>query len=248
MTDNNALNARLQLPSTPEWGEFREKLLDHRKRLERAIRRELVHDSRSATCRIQNVAARDLADEALCQTLDEWRSKPSGTPPFEWMLKRGLHLLDAALDRETLAAESRAEERSEERKLIAHDLMQDDEERAYWLEWLEVSGLALADVEATDAEPFSDTGEGEPQAFDGLASPPDTSSPDLRMQQAETLLELERAMLRLPETRRRAVAHRFLDGLEISEISYLLDLEDDEVEIELISALTSLRAELAARR
>ena len=248
MTDNNALNARLRFPSTPEWDEFRECLVDHRKRLERTIRRELVHDPRAARCRLQNVAARDLADEALCQTLDEWRSKPNGTPPFEWMLKRGLHLLDGALDRETLAAESRAEERSEERKLIAHDLMQDDEDRAYWLEWLDISGIALADVEAAETEPFSDTRGDEPQEFDGLASSPDTSSPDKRMQQAETFLELERAMLRLPELRRRAVAHRFLDGLELSEISFLLDLDEDDVEIELTSALKALRADLATRR
>jgi DNA-directed RNA polymerase specialized sigma24 family protein len=243
VTENNAWGSRVRIPSTPEWDEFRESLVDHRKRLERAIRRELVHDPRAATCRIQNVAARDLADEALCQTLDEWRSKPSGTPPFQWMLKRGLHLLDGALDRETLAAESRAEERTEERKLIAHDLMRDDEERAHWLESLEVSGIALGDP---DSVAFSETDGSEAHQFDGLASPPDTSSPDVRMQQAETILELEHAMLRLPELRRRAIAHRFLDGLDVAEISFILDLEEDDVEIELTSALQTLRAELAS--
>jgi DNA-directed RNA polymerase specialized sigma24 family protein len=244
--DDNGWESRLRLPSTPEWNDFRDSVVEHRKRLERALRRELVHDPRSATCRVQNVAARDLADEALCQTLDEWRSKPGGTPPFQWMLKRGMHLLDAALDRETLAAESRAEERDEEDKLVARDLMQDDEERA---RWLEVAGLASVDTESVpESESFADTESGsrQPDRFDGLTSHPATSSPDARMQQAETILELERAMLRLPELRRRAVAHRFLDGLDVDEISFLLELEKDEVEIELSSALATLRSELGA--
>ena len=240
MSENNGWESRLRLPSTPEWDEFRDRLVQHRKRLERTLRRELVHDPRAGRCRVQNVAARDIADEALCQTLDEWRSKPGGTPPFQWMLKRGLHLLDRALDRETLAAESRAEERSEEGKLVAHDILQDDEERA---RWMEVAGLALRDGAAP-----TDTGRDEPHPFDGLTSSPDTSSPDARMQQAETFLELERAMLRLPELRRRAVAHRFLDGLDLEEISFLLDLDRSEVEIELFAALASLRSDLGVRR
>jgi len=243
VSDINGLTSRLQLPSSPEWNDFRDRLVDHRKRLERALRRELVHDPRSTRCRVQNVAVRDLADEAVCQTLDEWRSKPSGTPPFEWMLKRGLHLLDETLDREALAAESRAEERSEERKLVTHDLLQDDEERARWTDWMEVAGLGDADGEA-----FADTTESGPSQFDGLTSPPDTSSPDARMQQAETFLELERAMLRLPEQRRRAVAHRFLDGLDLEEIAFLLDLDHADVERELAAALVTLRSDLGAAR
>ena len=42
------------------------------------------------------------------------------------------------------------------------------------------------------------------------------------------------------------MAHRFLDGLDVDEISYLLELEKDEVEIELTSALATLRSELGA--
>ena len=227
-------------PTTPEWQAFRDGMVDHRTRLERMLRRELVHDPRSSRARIHNVSARDLADEALCQVLDDWRSKPSTTTPFQWMVKHGLLLLDRTLDQEALAAESRAEEREEERRLLAHDLEHADEERA---RWLEVAGLARLDGEA-----FAETSGDEPQQFDGLASPPDTSSPHERMLQAETLLELEHAMLRLPELRRRAVAHRFLDGLDVGEISFLLDLEEDEVEIELRSALDSLRRDLGSPR
>ncbi len=241
MSDMNGLEARLRLPSTPEWDAFHDSVLDHRKRLERALRREVVHDARSARCRLQNLAVRDLADEALCQTLDEWRSKPSGTPPFEWMLKRGLHLLDEALDREALAAESRHEERSEEQRLHEFNLTRDDEERA---RWLEVAGLARG----ADDEAFAETGDGESCQFDRLTSPPDTSCPDARMQQAETILELDRALLRLPELRRRAVAHRFLDGLDLGEVAFLLDLEEHEVEVELTSALRTLRDDLRPTR
>lgn len=258
MIERNGTQLRLDLPSTPEWDDFRDRVVDHRKRLERVLRREIVHDPRAARCRIQNFAAGDLADEALVQALDEWRSKPSETPPFEWMLKRGLLLLDEALDRESLAADSRAEERDAEQRLLAHELLHDDEERA---RWLEVAGLAhverdvdadtetdvvTADVD-TSSVAFAETDDDDAldrHEFDGLASPPDASSPAVRMEQAETLLELERALLRLPEQRRRAVAHRFLDGLDIDEIAYLLDLQPDEVEIELSRGLQDLRTEL----
>jgi len=242
------ISSQRDIPSSPEWDAFREDLVDHRKRLERMLRRELVHDPRSATARLQNVAAQDLADDAICHVLDGWRSKPAGTTPFQWMAKHGLHLLDRELDREALAAESRAEERAEEGRLLAHDLMHDDEERA---RWLEMAGMGFPNSEgwtdpdaATDAEPPITSAKEAPHHFDGLQSPPDTSSPDERMQQAETLLELERAMLGLSETRRRAIAHRFLDGLDIEEICYLLDLPAEEVETEVRAGLATLRQEL----
>jgi len=239
--DRDGHASRSDLPSTPEWDDFRESVIDHRKRLERALRRELIHDARAATARLQNVAIPDLADDALCHTLDEWRSKPSSTAPFQWMLKHALQLLDAALDREALAAESRLEERVEENKLIAHDLHQDDEERTSWLEMAELTQLAHDEVDGAEARgPLSQDG----HQFDGLTSPADASNPDERLQQRETLLELERAMLRLPSQRRKAIAHRFLDGLDISEIAYLLDIEPDDAEIEISEALKTLRIEL----
>lgn len=228
------------IPSTPEWDAFRDDLVDHRKRLQRMLRRELVHDPRSATARLQNVAVRDLADDALCHVLDQWRSKPARTTPFQWMVKHGLHILDEALDREALAAESRAEERAEEGRLLAHDLMQDDEERA---RWLEVAGMAIPNAEDGAAAQVTSAGES-PHQFDGLQSSPDTSSPEERMQQAESLAELERAMLRLSAVRRKAIAHRFLDGLDIEEICYLLDLPAEQVETEIRAALVSLRQDL----
>jgi DNA-directed RNA polymerase specialized sigma24 family protein len=235
--DRDGSPPRNDMPSTPEWMEFRGKVVDHRKRLERALRRALVHDPRAETARLQNVAILDLADDALCRTLDEWRSKPGGTAPFQWMLKHALQLLDQALDREALAAESRREERQEEGKLVAYDLMHDDEERRAWLEMAELTQLDFDDETDVDAP---STG----HQFDGLTSPPDTSSPDERLEQRETLVELERAMLGLSALRRRAIAHRFLDGLGIDEVAYLLDLDEDAAEIEISEALRSLRSTL----
>ena len=237
-------NHRSDAPSTPEWQAFRDDLVAHRKRLERMLRRELVHDARAANVRTQNVSVRDLADDALCQVLADWRRKPATTTPFQWMVKHGLRLLDAALDRESLAAESRAEERAEESRLLAHDLTQDDEERN---RWLEVAGLAVSPREANGAEPpITDAREARDH-FDGLESSPDTSSPETRLQQRETLVELERAMLRLPEPRRRAIAHRFLDGLAIDEICYILDAPAEHVETEIRAGLATLRHDLAQR-
>jgi DNA-directed RNA polymerase specialized sigma24 family protein len=236
----NADTSNVGGPTTPEWTEFRSSVVEQRKRLERALRRELVHDARSATARLQNVAVLDLADDALCRTLDEWRSKPGGTAPFQWMLKHALKLLDEALDREALAAESRREERIEEKKLVAYDLSHDDEERTRWLEMVELTQLDV-DSESTDARgPLSSDG----HQFDGLTSPAGTSDPDERFRQREALLELEQALLDLPGLRRRAIAHRFLDGLDVEEVAYLLDLEEDDAEIEISEALRTLREKL----
>lgn len=218
------------LPETSEWREFRANAVHHRRDLERAIRRRLVHDPRSATARVPNVSARDLADEALVWTLDRWRAKPSGTPPVLWMQKRALTLLDEALDREALAAESRAEERAEERRLRSHDLLQDDEERARWMELLS-----------------PDDGPETEEPFDGLASDPDVSSLESRIDDTERLLELDRALQRLPEVRRRVVVHRYLDGLDADDVAYLLDMTAQEVEVELRAGVKALRLALAVR-
>ena len=92
-------------------------------------------------------------------------------------------------DREALAAESRREERDEERKLIAHDLMQDDEERTSWLEMAELTQLDDDDDDGADARgPLSPDG----HQFDGLTSPPDASVPDARIQQRDEEPEHER--------------------------------------------------------
>lgn len=217
------------LPETGEWREFRTNAESHRHDLERAIRRRLVHDARAATARVQNLSARDLADEALVSTLDRWRAKPAGTPPVLWMQKRAMSLLDEALDREALAAESREEERAEESRLRSHDLLQDDEERSRWL-----------DLVSRDDAPETE------EPFDGLACDPE-GSVEARLDETERLTELDRALQRLPELRRRVVVHRFLDGLDADDVAYLLDLTAVEVEQELGSGVKALRLALVTR-
>src|SRR5688572_18746464 len=125
-----------------EWMEFEKNAVSFRRRLERALRREMVHDPRAATARLSNLSAPDLADEAFTWTLEQWKAKPAATSPETWMKKHAFQLLDEALDREALAAESRAEERAVERKLVAQDLPRDDEERAGWFE---IAALAARD-------------------------------------------------------------------------------------------------------
>ena len=72
-------------PETGEWTDFRDGAERHRHALERTLRRQLLHDPRAATARLQNFSPRDLADEALAWALEEARSKPSGTTPEQWM-------------------------------------------------------------------------------------------------------------------------------------------------------------------
>jgi DNA-directed RNA polymerase specialized sigma24 family protein len=216
------------VPDTAEWSEFRRDAAALRKQLERSLRRQLVHDARAARARLQNVAAPDLADEAMAWVLAEWRSKPAGTPPAQWMRKRGLQLLDEALDREALAAESRDEERREEKRLLAISLLSDDEERARWLELVDEAG-----------DP--------PVPFDGLTAEDEVSRVDARLDETELLQQLDRALARLPEVRRRVVVHRYLDDLAPDDVAYLLDMSAPDVETELASAVRALRLDLAPR-
>jgi len=220
-----------------EWGLFEANAAELRVLLERCLRRELVHDSRAALARIQNLSVADLADEAITWGLENWKAKPTATQPDLWIRKHALLLLDEALDAETLAAESRAEERDAERRLVAHDISDDgdDEERADWLD--------MAQLATRGDRREKDGGEDEP--FDGLESDPQVSSPQDRLDERETIEELERAMLRLPEQRRRAVAHRYLDGLCVEEIAYLLEIRSDVVEREIVAGLSELQAALA---
>lgn len=221
-----------------EWELFEVNAAELRLLLERCLRRELVHDSRAAVARIQNLSVADLADEAITWALENWKAKPTATPPDLWIRKRALQLLDEALDAETLAAESRAEERAVERRLVAHDLTDDvgDEERADWLD--------MADLAKRGLKRVRDLGEDEP--FDGLESDPQVSSPQDRLDERESIAMVERAMLRLPEGRRKAVAHRFLDGLPVEEIAYLLDSTAGAVEREIAAGIKDLQVALAA--
>ena len=220
-----------------EWGVFEEYAGDLRRMLSRTLRRELVHDARSATARIQNLPVGDLADEAIAWGLENWRSKPHATSPETWVRKHALQLLDELLDDEALAADGRAEERDAERRLLAHELLSDqhDEDRADWLDMAELALRRRRERPSPDDEPF-----------DGLESDPQVSSPEDRLDERETILRLERALLRLPEKRRKIVAHRFLDGLAVEEIAYLVDEPAKSVEHEIAAGLHDLQAEMAA--
>lgn len=220
-----------------EWGVFEEYAGDLRRMLARTLRRELVHDARSATARIQNLPVGDLADEAIAWGLENWRQKPHATSPETWVRKRALQLLDELLDGEALAAESRAEERDAERRVLAVELLEDahDEERA---DWLDMAGLAMRRRRRERPSP-------DDEPFDSLECDPQVSSPEERLGERETILRLERALLRLPEKRRKIVAHRFLDGLAIEEIAYLVDEPAKGVEQEIAAGLRDLQAEMA---
>jgi DNA-directed RNA polymerase specialized sigma24 family protein len=217
------------LPDSVEWQTFRREALRHRKDLERTLRRVLVHDARAAKARVQNLAPADLADEAITWGFSEWRSKPAATPPEMWVRKRAFQLLDEALDREALDAESRAEERSEERKLRRQELLADDEDRARWRDLVDGSRRER------------------PVPFDGLAADDAMSRLETRLDETETLGELDRALERLPELRRRIVVHRYLDELAVDDIAYLLDVPAADVERELAEAVRTLRHELSSR-
>jgi len=212
-------------PEAAEWTQFRRDAGTLRKDLERFLRRRMVHDARAAKARVQNVAPADLADEAFAWALAEWRSKPATTSPELWTRKRALQLLDEMLDSEALAAESRAEERAEETRLHAHELLADEEERDRWLEMLDGSG-------------------DEPVPFEGLAADDEVSRVESRLAETEMLGQLERALAKLPEMRRRIVVHSFVDELSADDVAYLLDVSVGDVEGELAAGVSALRKDL----
>jgi DNA-directed RNA polymerase specialized sigma24 family protein len=220
-----------------EWREVERSAGDVRRRLERLLRRELVHDARTSSARLHNVVAEDLADEAFAWALENWKAKPATTAPEQWMRRRALQILDESIDREALVAESREEERDVERRFLAHELLKDDDERAGWLE---VAELALRRRRAS-----SDGTEEVP--FEALECDPLVCSPADRLDERETFVELERSLLRLPELRRRAIAHRYFDGLAVEEIAYLLDVPVADIRSEIHQGLTDLHHGLAAR-
>jgi len=228
-------------PRSDEWTEVQRTASELRRRLERLLRRRLVHDPRAVVERPHAIVSADLADEAFTWALENWKAKPSAVTPELWMRKRGLQLLDESLDRESLAAEGRAEnladERDAERRLLAHQLLRHDDERA---DWIDVSGMAAADGKAD-----SDGGEFDP--FDGIACDPLVSSPSERLDEREMLVALERALLSLPEHRRKIVAHRYLDGLAVEEIAYLLDAPPADVRVEIASGIEDLRRAVVQR-
>jgi DNA-directed RNA polymerase specialized sigma24 family protein len=228
-------------PRSEEWTEVRRVASELRTRLERMLRRRLVHDPRVVAERPHDVVAADLADEAFAWALENWRAKPAAVSPEQWMRKRGLSLLDEALDRESLAAEARAEslaeERDEERRLLAHELLRHEDERA---DWIDMAGMASADGKG-DADSDDD------DPFDGRACDPLVSSPSERLDERETLLSLERALSALPERRRKVVAHRYLDGLAVEEIAYLFDEPTSEVRGEIAKGLEDLRRSVVAK-
>lgn len=229
MTTNGAARSE-------EWQALEADAAEFRRELARTVRREMVHDPRAGGVRVQNLAAGDLADEAFAWALENWKARPTATPPALWIRKRALQLLDEALDAEALAAESRAEERAAERRLLAQEIASDtdDEERR---DWLDMAGLATRASRriAPDAED---------EPFDGLESDPEVSSPEDRLGERETLVEVERAMLALPERRRKALAHHYLDGLAVEEIAYLLDAPPSAVRGEIDAGLRELQRSL----
>jgi RNA polymerase sigma factor (sigma-70 family) len=232
MRDNGSPNGS---PRSTEWDEMEANAADVRRRLARTVRRELVHDPRATAVRLQNLASADLADEAFAWSLENWKAKPAAVSPEQWMRKHALQILDEALDREALAAESRAQERVDQSRVLAHELPRDEDEREGWMDIADLATRAKRrDVDGGDDDPF-----------DGLEGDPLVSSPAVRLDARETLVELERALLTLPERRRKVVAHRFLDGLEIEEIAYLLDVPVADVRAEIVSGLAELQRSLA---
>ncbi len=228
-------------PRSDEWTKVQETASEVRRRLARMLRRRLVHDPRAAAERPHAVVVADVADEAFAWALENWRAKPATVPPEQWIVKRGLQVLDEALDREALAAEARAEnvaeERDAERRLLAHRMLRREDER---VDWVEMAGMAT-----DDGKSGADDGGSDP--FDDIAGDPLVSSPADRLDERETLENLDRALLTLPEHRRRVIAHRYVDGLSVDEIAYLLDAPTFDVRREIAAGVEDLRRAVVAQ-
>jgi RNA polymerase sigma factor (sigma-70 family) len=219
---------RVAHPTSAEWRELRENAELHRDDVVRHLRHRLAGDPRADATDL--LSLREIAEEAYALAVEDWRSKPAAISPAAWLRRHALVILDAALDEAALAAEGADEERRAERPEAQQDREDVEEGRRAWFE--------MVDRDDEGGLPASITEE--LGTFDLLVCDPTVSSPEERMRERELLAEIGRALQSLPERSRRAVAHRYLDGLPLAEVAYLLECSEAEAQSEIAAGLAEL--------
>jgi len=86
------------LESIRDLEEFRDQIGEYASRLHKVLRRERRLDPRSAEVG-GAVSLADVVEDAIAYVFEHWREKPASLSPDRWLVRRGLILLDAELDR-----------------------------------------------------------------------------------------------------------------------------------------------------
>jgi DNA-directed RNA polymerase specialized sigma24 family protein len=206
-----------------EWADYTAHLPQHVDGVLRMLAIVLAHDVRRQDGDVKREVAGELASEAVAWVAAHRSEAPADAPPALWLRKVALTLLDERLEKEAIANGGVYRSWAGETGSPIAPLLEDARERSRW------SRVA----ERVEAE-----SRGEPVRQ--AAGP---------QEEHERIRALERALLRLPEVRRRAVTHHYLDHLAHNEIGFLLEISVDEVALELDAGLKGIWLEmgLAAR-
>ena len=219
----------LPRPLSAEWLAFEAQAEELRWGLARELEARFAGDPRVSLA--PDVSFDEIAEEAFALAFEQWRAKPAAVAPATWMRRHATSVLEATLDAAALAAESAGEEREAERGEAIASRADAEEGRRQWSE--------LVDPDDEGAPVLSITEE--LGSFDLLVCDPLVSSPEDRMREHELLAEIGRALQGLPDRLRRAVAHRYLDGLPMVEVAYLLECTETEARQAVTSGLAELR-------
>jgi RNA polymerase sigma factor (sigma-70 family) len=201
--------------------EYQSELPRLRGAIERMLRLAHAYDARRDDRSDGEALLDDLCEEAVEWIEAHTEDRPSGVGPSLWLRKTALGRLDEHLERQALANGGLYRSWSGTADLLlAAAAHHDPVERK---RWLQVHARAAAD---------------------GSRSPVSIAiSAD---EERERMARLERAIVRLPELRRRVVLHYYFDQLTSDDIAYLLDSTVEEIEQELLSGRRGVGIELCA--
>lgn len=183
------------------------------------LRFALTYDARRDERKDATPLPEDLCDEAIEWIEAHTEDRPTGVLPALWLRKVALARLDEQLERQALSNGGVYRSWSGAADLLlAPEAHHDPVERG---RWLQVHARAASDARHA---PVS-------IAPDGAA-------------ERERMARLERAIVRLPELRRRVVLHYYFDQLTSEEIAYLLEATVEEIDQELLSGRRGVGIEL----
>ncbi len=205
------------LDSVRDLEDFRDHVAEHAARLQKVLKRERRLDRRLRR-QGSRISVPDLVEEAIAYVFEHFREKPRHLSPDRWLVRRGLLLLD-----QTLAVEEAGP--GESTGVPAPDPEEEEEARQVWEE--------LQDLEPSANDPL-----------EGHPAEQDRAAPDAMRQRREAQRATAYALHQLPETIRRVLTLRHLEGYAAPEIAYVLNTTEEQVGRWLAEGETALRDRL----
>jgi DNA-directed RNA polymerase specialized sigma24 family protein/ribosome-associated translation inhibitor RaiA len=128
-----------ELETARDLEDFRDHVAHHASRLNEVLKRERLLNPRIMSAG-GAVSIPDIAEDALVYVFEHFRDKPAQMSPDRWLVRRGLLLLDAELERVEREATGEGE---------APPVFEPQED---WEEIMDLPAFALAGLEGTEAD------------------------------------------------------------------------------------------------